>query len=165
VFINAAAWEVDGTYCVKSRQQVNSGPYKRVVTCADNGDGRIDFSIERMPKEWKNDAATIDIVFTAIEDALVADHDTVAFDLYCQCRGDGDTLNDTWGTKYDLSITMDTADAVQVVVADDVDVSDGACADLDEFNCKLIVDTAGTTAEDIWLTGASILVPTDGIGE
>jgi hypothetical protein len=161
ILIHTGAWVVDGAQCVKATEQLNSGPFKSTVTCADHADGRFDFGVERMPEEWSSGETTINLLFTSWQ---AAGSGTLALDLYCHCRTGDDPENNTWGIKKDADIVHGVANDRVHTQALGVFI-DGPCNSGDSLSCYTVVDTTNTTVADIKLLSVSVLYPTDQLGE
>lgn len=102
VYFGAGALFGDGTQCPASPSivTINSGAPRLTFICADN-DASTLYGEAQMPDSW--DGGTVTLMGSFIQTA--ADTANLNADVAMSCRGDGTTINNTWGTE----IAMDTA--------------------------------------------------------
>jgi hypothetical protein len=153
IISQAAAWYPDGTYCQRKFGEFTSGgPYKWYTECADDSNGRIDFSVERMPEAWPGSLLTF--VFTFWQ---AVGSGTIAFDLYCQCRGDGVAENNTWGNAVPIAATFADPNTRVYTLVDILPEGDCTPYMSVGVSCKLVVDDALTTIGDSRLTSSTFI--------
>jgi len=129
----------DGTQCAAASDvQINSGPYQSTIVCADN-DGSTLYGNLQMPDSW--DAGNLVFELAYIQTA--ADTGPLQGDITIQCRGAGETVNNTWESE----VAMDDAgvtgsNAVDHLTSGNVS---GTCVAGDTVYWRWQMDAAGTT--------------------
>lgn len=166
VDVPAGAMEVDGTNCTFSTAGVvNSGPFLRPINCPDNASGIVYFELH-MPDSW--DAGTITVEASAYTvDASVTGgaDDTIGWDVSCMARGDGETINSTWGTAANLDVTFATQYVEEHVTSGAITVNDPEAGD--SLYCRMVVDTTTTdaTTADMRLLGVKLEYGTNSVSD
>jgi len=157
LYFPAEAIQVDGTACTAvAAAIINSGPKIALISCADDAAG-IFYGHAKMPDQW--DAGTIAVTAEVYTDA--ADPAGVV-DLNCSCqvRGTGDTLNATWGSTFNVIVSLaaaaittnDQADATSTpATCNGASTATGAR----HLFWRCLIDAAGTTATPMSATPAS----------
>ena len=129
----------DGTQCgAASSVQINSGPYQTTIICADN-DASTLYGNVQMPDSW--DAGNVTFELAYIQTA--ADTSALNGDVTIQCRGAGETVNNTWETE----VAMDDAavtgsNAIDHLTSGNVS---GTCVAGDTLYWRWQMDATGTT--------------------
>ena len=158
IYVPAGSMDVDGTQCTKLTPAViNGGPMILAINCADNASGIVYFEAV-MPDGWANsgivtveaEALTIDATVTGGAD------DTVGWDVSCMARGDGETINSTWGTAQNLDVTFATQYVEEHVTSADITPNDFEAGDT--LYCRAVIDTTTTdaTTADMRLKGFKV---------
>jgi hypothetical protein len=133
----------DGTQCADAAQESTiAGPEMYTIVCTDNDAGMIGACIV-MPDSW--DAGTVTFEYTTIQTG--AETLIVHGDMEVQCRGDGETVADTWSAE----VAMDDAAQVGSSGIDTIQTASaitpaGTCAAGDLLCWQYSVDATGTTA-------------------
>jgi hypothetical protein len=144
--------QVDGTQCQEPfGQQINSGPIQGAIFCADNAASILYGSMQN--EDYQGGT----LVFTLLAySANATPSNTIDFDFACQCRGDSDTINSTWGTAQNAAITFDTQ--YDLEHADTAAATcNGTCAAGDTVFWRAVMDAATTDAvTDTYLLGVSV---------
>lgn len=144
-YIDDVQWDggglnVDGTNCTKSEQTINSGPKMTVVNCADAATS-VFYGHVKLVRY----VAGTNVVFRIRAVNTAADSGVLDFDFQAQCRGDGDSINNTWGTANNVAITFSGTANVMEEAASAVHTPNGTCAASDEFFWKATMDDVATT--------------------
>ena len=158
LYIPAGSMDVDGTQCQRLAPTViNSGPMIVAINCADNAAGIVYFDFN-MPDGWGNSgiitveaqAYTVDATISGGAD------DTVGWDVSCMARGDGETINSTWGTAQNLDVTFATQYVEEHVTSSDITPGDFEAGDT--LYCRAVIDTTTTdaTTADMRLNGFKV---------
>jgi hypothetical protein len=137
-------WEVmpDGTQCGSvSEQTINSGPHVAGIKCADNAASAMYFNLH----DGTYGGGTVIFSFAAVN-ANATPTGVLDFDISCQCRGDSDAMNSTWGTVQNFSITFDTQNDLELASTAAV-TPEGSCAANDYLFCRAVMDDTSTTTE------------------
>jgi hypothetical protein len=137
-------WEVmtDGRYCQPtSEQTINSGPHVAAIECADNAASAFYFNVNSRAYT----GGTLNFTLAGVN-SNASPSGVLDFDFSCQCRGDSDAMNNTWGTVQNASITFDTQDDLELAATANL-TPDGTCAADDYLFCRAIMDDTATTTE------------------
>ena len=143
IYWSANDVSVDGAQCSDVAQESTiAGPELFVIVCADNDGGLIGGQVV-MPDSW--DAGTVTFEYTSIQtgaETLVVDGD-----MEVQCRGEGETIVDTWSSEVAMldaaQVGSSGTDTIQTASAI---TPDGTCAAGDLLIWQYSVDATGTTA-------------------
>jgi len=101
VWFPAGSLSTDGTQCgTPAEVTINSGSKRFTIICTDNDASTI-YGEVAMPDAWDGSTVTVQGFFIQ----TAADTNNMNSDIAMACRGDGDTINNTWGTE----VAMDTA--------------------------------------------------------
>jgi hypothetical protein len=158
LYVPAGSMDVDAVQCTKSiTAAINSGPMIAAINCADNAAGIVYFELV-MPDSWANSgiitveaqAYTIDATVTGGAD------DTIGWDVSCMARGDGETINSTWGTAQNLDVTFVTQYVEEHVTSANITPDDFEAGDT--LYCRAVVDatTTDATTADMRLKGFKV---------
>jgi hypothetical protein len=139
MYWGAGSLSSDGTNCsAASEVTINSGPKQWSIICTDNDASRIDGSTV-LPDGW--DAGNLVFELAYIQTA--ADTSSLEWDIYVQCRGATETVNNTWESAVNVidaavtgSSALDTTNSGNVTCASD--------AGGDMLFWKIEIDAAGT---------------------
>ena len=158
LYVPAGSMDVDGTQCTKSASAViNSGPMILAINCADNASGIVYFEAV-MPDGWgASGAITIEAqAYTVDASVTGGTDDTVGWDVSCMARGDGETINSTWGTAQNLDVTFATQYVEEHVTSPSITPDDFEAGDT--LYCRAVVDTTTTdaTTADMRLKGFKV---------
>jgi hypothetical protein len=139
---HAGALSTDGTEatgCSTPREvTINSGPKRFIVNCEDNATSTMYFDIV-MPDGWDTRGITLELAAMDTTTATTV----LDIDFSAQCRGDGDVVNNTWGTAQNASITFGgTAYTLEHATTAAI-TPNGTCAAGDHVFIKGDVDDAG----------------------
>jgi len=129
----------DGTQCAAASDvQINSGPYQSTIICADNDASTIYGNLQ-MPDSW--DAGNLVFELAYIQTA--ADTDALNGDITIQCRGAGETVNNTWESE----VAMDDAAVTGSSAVDHLTSGNvtGTCVAGDTVYWRFQMDASGTT--------------------
>lgn len=144
----------DGTQCGPAfGKTVNSGPVTGAINCADNAASVVYFNLGHDQYQ----GGTLVFRLIAVNENA-SPSGVLDFDFSCQCRGDSDALNSTWGTAQNASITFDTQYDQEIASTAAV-TPDGTCAADDVLYCRAVMDAVSTTTQvaDTYLIGLSTL--------
>jgi hypothetical protein len=145
VYIPAGSMDVDGTQCTKVTSTViNSGPMILAINCTDNAAGIVYFEVN-MPDSWANSGIVTVEAQTYTVDATVTGPGTdanIGWDVSCQARGDGETINSTWGTAQNLDITFATQYVEEHATTNDITPNDFEAGDT--LYCRAVIDISAT---------------------
>lgn len=96
IWFGAASLYGDGTQCPAdpTAATINSGPKIPTFICTDNDSSTLYGSI-KMPDAW--DAGTV--TFTHVYIQTAANTGALNGDIACQAKGNGEAVNNTWGTE------------------------------------------------------------------
>ncbi len=139
------AWSLnaDATQCADPvATTLNSGPVEGAIVCTDNDAGTIYLSLG-MPDNW--DAGTLTLKIHAHNDNASPSGDLDA-DVSAQCRGDSETVSNTWGTEIALDIAFTTQNDLEQAESAAVTAT-GTCAAGDQLFVRYQVDATGTTTQ------------------
>jgi hypothetical protein len=158
VYIPAGAMEVDGTQCTFSTAGVvNSGPYIRPINCADSASGIVYWELV-MPDSWGGSGAiTVEAQAYTIDASVTGGaDDTIGWDVSCMARGDGETINSTWGTAQNLDVTFATQYVIENVTSASITPDDFELGDT--LFCRMVIDatTTDSTTADMRLKGVKV---------
>lgn len=141
VFFPAGALSTDGTQCAAPAEAtINSGAKRWTIICADNDASTI-YGEADMPSAW--DGGTVTLTGRFVQTAV--DTANINSDVAMACRGDGTTINNTWGTEVAMDTAMSGSSATDTVTTAAI-TPDGTCSGggkLLQFRWQL--DAAGTT--------------------
>jgi len=98
-----------------------------------------------MSDEWN--AGTFIVELEAVNENATPSG-VLDFDIACSCRGDSDTVNATYGTPQNASITFTTQYDVEHATTAEI-TCDGTCAVGDTVFFKATMDAASTTTASI----------------
>jgi hypothetical protein len=136
-------------------REINSGPVTFVSSCTD--------VVTTSELQGKFNTLNTSYDGGPIEFTLVAENENATpsgildFDFSCQCRGDSDTINSTWGTAVNASITFTTQfDEERDNTADAT--CNGTCAAGDTIYWRMILDNGATTTQvaDTYILGVNV---------
>lgn len=140
-FIPAGALSTDGTQCAAPAEvTINSGSKRWTIICADNDASTIYGEFD-MPDAW--DGGTVTLMGRFVQTA--ADTANLNADVAMACRGDGITINNTWGTEIAMDTAMTGSSATDTVTTAAI-TPNGTCTGggkLLQFRWQM--DAAGTT--------------------
>lgn len=141
-YASAAALYGDGTQCpaAPSTVTINSGAPRSTFICADN-DGSTLYGEFAMPDGY--DGGTVTLMGLFVQTA--ADTANLNADVAMACRGDGVTINNTWGTEVAMDTAMTGSNALDTVTTAAI-TPNGTCTGggkLLQFRWQM--DASGTT--------------------
>ena len=143
----AWAWNMfevfpDNTQCQPAiGATINSGPVVSAIECADNAASA--FYGDTLDEEYSG--GTLVFTLQAVNENA-APSGALDFDFSCQCRGDSDAVNATWGTAANASITFNTQ--YDLEHGDTAAVTcDGTCAAGDTVFWRAVMDDTATTTQ------------------
>ena len=141
MYWGAGAMSSDGTQCADPAEvTINSGPKQYTVICTDN-DASTVYGSTVMPDGW--DAGTVTFELAYVQTA--ADTNALNGDVTAQCRGAGETVNNTWGTEVAIDDAAVTgSNAVDNTTSAAV-TPNGTCAAGDTLFWRWQMDATGTT--------------------
>lgn len=141
MYWDAGGMTPDGTQCADAAKvTINSGPAQYTIICADNDASTI-YGHVVLLDSW--DAGTITFELEYLQTA--ADTNALNSDIACECRGAGETVDNTWGTEQaidDAGVTG--SNAVDHTTSAAV-TCNGTCAAGDTIYWRLQIDATGTT--------------------
>ncbi|MHC4073414.1 MAG: hypothetical protein ACYSW0_22725 [Planctomycetota bacterium] len=149
-------WEVmpDGTQCqTVSEQTINSGPHVGAIECADNAASALYFNVNSRSYA----GGTLTFTFSGVN-SNATPTGIFDMDISCQCRGDSDAMDSTFGTVQNFSITFDTQNDLELASNGTAVTPNGTCAADDYLFCRAIMDDTATTTEvaDTVLLGIAV---------
>jgi hypothetical protein len=138
---NAGALNSDGTQCADPAEvTINSGPILYSIICTDN-DASVIHGKTTMPDSW--DAGNLTFELEYIQTA--ANTAALEWDIYVQCRGAGETVNNTWESPVNVIDAVTTgSNAVDQTTSGNVTCASDAGGDT--LYWKVEIDAAGTLA-------------------
>lgn len=154
IYAAAGGFDVDGTQCTEpARRQINSGPRKKALNCADNNSSVFEFSLN-MPDAWNAGTITVE---PQIENENATPSGNWVADFSCQCRGDSDAINSTWGTAQTVTIALDTQYDEEHATSAAI-TPNGGCAAGDSLYCRGVIVAASTTTQmaDTYVLGVKV---------
>ena len=138
---NAGGTNSDGTQCAAAAKiTINSGPQVETTICADNDASTI-YGHVKMPDSWNG--GTVTMASEYIQTA--ADTGVLNGDIACQCRGAGETVNNTWGTEIAIDDAAVTGSSGSDITTSAAITCDGTCAGGDVLYWRYQMDATGTT--------------------
>jgi hypothetical protein len=149
----AGGFSVDGTYCTKTNPTLNSQTRVSAVACQDNASGILYFNVD-MPDSWDPSVA-LAMRLSSLNNN-VTEGDVLALDISCMCRGDSDSIDDSWGSGAAADTTFTTSNDLEYSDSVASVTPGGSCAAGDSLFCRGVID-AGTTNITSVETKVSIL--------
>jgi hypothetical protein len=141
VWFGAGSLSTDGTQCAAPAEvTINSGAKMWTIICTDNDASTI-YGLAEMPDAY--DGGTVTLMGSFIQTA--ADTANMNSDVAMACRGDGLTINNTWGTEVAMDTAMTGSNAIDTVTTGAI-TPNGTCTGggkLLQFRWQL--DATGTT--------------------
>jgi len=136
----AGSMSSDGTQCADPAEStINSGPKTFTIICTDNDASVIHGSVV-MPDSW--DAGNLTMELAYIQTA--ADTSALEWDIYAQCRGATETVNNTWETAVNvIDAAVTGSNAVDHTTSGNVTCASDAAGDT--LFWKIEIDATGTT--------------------
>lgn len=166
VYVPAGAMEVDGTNCTFSTAGVvNSGPFVRPINCTDNAASIVYFGLV-MPDSWDAGTITVEAQAYTIDASVTGGaDDTIGWDVSCLARGDGETINSTWGTAIGIDVTFATQFVEEHVASAAITANDPEAGDT--LYCRAVIDTTATdaTTADMRLLGFKVEYATNSVSD
>lgn len=137
----AGALSADGTQCADPAEvTINSGPKQYAIICTDNDASVIHGSVV-MPDSWDAGNLTMELVYVQ----TAANTGALEWDIYAQCRGAAETVNNTWETAVNVIDAATTgSNAVDHTTSGNVTCASDAAGDT--LFWKIEIDAAGTAA-------------------
>jgi hypothetical protein len=136
-------WTVvtDGTQCQPVKESTIVGPHVATITCADNAASAMYFNVNSRAYA----GGTLTFQFAGVN-SNASPSGILDFDISCQCRGDSDPMNSTWGSAQSASITFDTQNDLELVASAAV-TPEGTCVADDYLFCRAVMDDTATTTQ------------------
>ncbi len=161
VDFGAGALTTDGTQCGGPAQvTLNSGPKAWTILCADNAGSILNGALN-LPDSYSGGTVTFELRAT---NDNASPSGVLDFDFSCQCRGDSDTVNSTWGTAQNAAITFTTQwDEEHATTA--ATTCDGSCAAGDSLYWRAVMDATATTTQvtDAYILGVKMELPVNAL--
>lgn len=140
IWLGAAALSTDGTNCTDPAERtINSGPKLFTIICADNGSSII-FGSFQAPLNW--DGGTL--IFEQVVIQTAADTNFLSGNMFAQCRGNTETVSNTWGSAATIAATMTGSNANNIATSSAVTPA-GGCAGGDTVYFQYNVSSVPTT--------------------
>ena len=135
----AGAFSSDGTQCADpAAATINSGPKMQTVICTDN-DASVMQGHTTMPDGW--DAGNLTFELAYIQTA--ANTAALEWDIYVQCRGAAETVNNTWETAVNvIDAGVTGSNGIDHTTSGNVTCASDAAGD--ELYWKIEIDASGT---------------------
>jgi len=141
IWFDAAALSTDGTQCAAPAEvTINSGPKRFTIICADNDASTIYGSVK-----MNNDYSGGPIYFTHVYLQTAADTNALNGDITAQCRGNGVTVNSTWGTEVAIDDAAVTGSNKNDYTTSAAVTPNGTCTGAPMIYWRYQLDAAGTT--------------------
>jgi hypothetical protein len=137
----AGSLSSDGTQCADPAEAtINSGPKQWTIICTDN-DASVMYGQVIMPDSW--DAG--DLYFELAYVQTAADTSALEWDIYAQCRGATETVNNTWESAVNVIDSGVTGSNAVDHTTNSSAVTCASDAAGDHLFWKIEIDAAGTT--------------------
>lgn len=141
IYFPANALTVDGTQCAEpALNTINSGPRLWTIICTDNDASTI-YAHVVMPDSWNAGTFTVELEYVQ----TAADTGVLNSDVAGQCRGAGETINNTWGTEVALDDAAVSGSNIVDHTTTGAITADGTCAAGDTLFIRWQLDATGTT--------------------
>ena len=140
VWFDAAALSTDGTQCAAPAEvTLNSGPKTFTIICTDNDASTI-YGKVKMPSEYSGGA----VYFTHVYLQTAADTNALNGDISAQCRGNGVTVNSTWGTEVAIDDAAVTGSNKNDFTTSGAVTPNGTCTGAPMLYFRYQLDATGT---------------------
>lgn len=141
VWFDAGSLSTDGTQCAAPAEvTLNSGPKTFTIICTDN-DSSTMYGKIKMPDSW--DAGTV--TFTHVYLQTAADTSALNGDIAAQCKGNGEAVNNTWGSEVAIDDAAVTGSNQNDFTTSAAVTPNGTCAAGDMLYFRYQLDATGTT--------------------
>lgn len=142
IWFPASSLYGDGTNCPEdpSTVTINSGPKISTFICTDNNGSRLHGSV-KMPDSY--DGSTITLTHSYIQTAV--DTNALNGDVAAQCRGNGVTVNNTWGTEVPIDDAAVTGSNKNDFTTSAAITPNGTCTGAPMLYWYYELDATGTT--------------------
>jgi hypothetical protein len=141
IYLPANALTTDGTQCANpALATINSGPRIYTIICTDN-DASTVFAHLVMPDSWNGGTFTVELEYLQ----TAADTSAMNSDVAGQCRGAGETVNNTWGTEIAIDDAAVSGSNIVDHATSAAITADGTCAAGDTLFIRWQLDATGTT--------------------
>lgn len=144
--VDSAYWDAggmtpDGTQCADAAKvTINSGPSQYTIICADN-DASTLYGHIVMPDSWDGGTVTAELEYLQ----TAADTSALNADITMQCRGAGETVNNTWGAEVAIDDTNVSGSNIVDHTTSAAITPNGTCAGGDTLYWRVQLDATGTT--------------------
>lgn len=138
-------WEVmtDGTQCqTVSEQTIATGPHVAAIECADNAASALYFNVNSRSYA----GGTLTFTMSGVNSNATPSGDS-DFDFSCQCRGDSDLMNSTWGSAQNIVLGFTTQNDLELASNGTAVTPEGTCVADDYLFCRAVMDDVNTTTE------------------
>lgn len=141
VWFGAEALSTDGTQCAAPAEvTINSGPKRFTIICTKNDSSTIYGSI-KMPADYSGGT----VFFTHVYLQTAADTNALNGDITAQCRGNGSTVNSTWGTEVPIDDAALTGSNKNDMTQSAAVTPNGTCTGAPMLYWRYQLDATGTT--------------------
>ena len=143
-WFGAGALSTDGTQCAAPAEvTINSGPKIWTIICTENDASTMYWSF-KTPDNWDSGTFTVDHVYIQ----TAADTGSMLGELSAQCRGNGEVVNNTFGSVVELDDAAVTGSSKNDMITSTAITADGTCAAGDMVYFRWQYDATGnpTTA-------------------
>lgn len=158
-YFGSGSLSTDGTQCADPAEvTINSGPKVWGISCTDNA-GSIIYGSVGMPDSYNGGTVTFEL---QAENENATPSGVLDFDFSAMCRGDGDTINSTWGTAANASITFANQYVLEHATTAAV-TPNGTCAAGDTLFWRAVMDDTSTTTQvaSTYILGIKMEYPTN----